>query len=341
MLKQHQITIKDIARALGISPSTVSRALKDHPDISEDTKAAVRRLADNVNYRPNALAVSLRQTHTNTIVIVIPEIVHHFFSTVIAGIDDEAFDRGYSTMICQTNEKQDREKMAVQTLLDKRVDGFLISLSKETCDTAHFRSILDNGIPLVFFDRICEEVESMRVTADDFEGARIATHHLIGRGCRRIAILRGNDNLLISRQRRDGYTTALREKGLEVIADFDLEADSPEAVHAIADKLITIAAEIDGLFAINDNTAIAAIKILQKNGYHVPDDICVIGFGDGPSAELVSPTLSTVEQKGYEIGREAARMLIDQIQSEVIPIDYETRIFTPTLHARESTARRI
>lgn len=338
-MKQHQITIKDIARALGISPSTVSRALKNHPDISEETKQQVRELAANVNYRPNAVAISLRQTRTNTLGIVIPEIVHHFFSTVISGIDDEAFEQGFSTMICQTNESREREKRAVLTLLDKRVDGVLVSVSKTTDDVSHLRAIQDNGTPIVFFDRICEQIESNRVTSDDYEGARIAVHHLVDVGCRRIAILRGSDHMLISRQRRDGYVAALREHGLEIREDFDIEADSAEGVRAAADKIITIATEIDGIFAINDDTAIAAIKLLQRNSYRVPDDIAVIGFGDGPSSELVSPTLSTVQQKGYEIGREAAQMLIAQVKSDLVEVDYETRIFTPVLRQRESTTR--
>lgn len=339
-MKPHPITIKDIARTLGISSSTVSRALKDHPDISEETKRQVKQLASSVNYRPNALALGLRKSKTNTIGVIIPEMVHHFFSTVISGIDDVAYSLGYNTMICQSNESEEREKRCLQTLLDSRIDGLLISISKNTKETEHFRQLIDDGVPVVFFDRVCEDIQSHRVITDDFEGARTATRHLIDIGCRNIAHLTGAPSLMISQQRKEGYMTALRETGLEVREDLIIEADSREAVYANSDKIITLAPEIDGIFAINDSTAIAAIHVLQKNGYNVPDDVAIIGFGDGPITEVVSPTLSTVEQKGYEMGSEAMRMLIRQIDEGTVGLDYETRVFTPILHPRESTRKK-
>lgn len=339
-MKPHPITIKDIARTLGISSSTVSRALKDHPDISEETKRQVKQLASSVNYRPNALALGLRKSKTNTIGVIIPEMVHHFFSTVISGIDDVAYSLGYNTMICQSNESEEREKRCLQTLLDSRIDGLLISISKNTKETEHFRQLIDDGVPVVFFDRVCEDIQSHRVITDDFEGARTATRHLIDIGCRNIAHLTGAPSLMISQQRKEGYMTALRETGLEVREDLIIEADSREAVYANSDKIITLAPEIDGIFAINDSTATAAIHVLQKNGYNVPDDIAIIGFGDGPITEVVSPTLSTVEQKGYEMGSEAMRMLIRQIDEGTVGLDYETRVFTPILHPRESTRKK-
>ncbi|MBR6252071.1 MAG: LacI family DNA-binding transcriptional regulator [Bacteroidales bacterium] len=339
MNKPHQVTIKDIARTLGISASTVSRALKDHPDISAETKRQVQQLASSVNYRPNTLALGLRKSKTNTIGIVIPEIVHHFFSTVISGIDDVAYNAGYNTMLCQTNESEERERSSIQNMIDMRIDGFLISVSKNTTQFDHLTNLATDGIPVVFFDRVCEGLPSNRVITDDFEGARIATRHLISQGCKRIAHLTSASSLIISKQRRDGYTTALREAGLEVNPDYIIEADSREAIIANSDKLITIAPEIDGLFAINDSTAITAIQLLQRNGYNIPRDIAVIGFGDGPLTEIVSPTLSTVEQKGYEMGAEAMRMLIRQMESGIINTEYETRVFTPILQPRESTRR--
>ena len=337
MNKPHQITIKDIARTLGISASTVSRALKDHPDISAETKQQVQQLASQVNYRPNTLALGLRKQKTNTIGIIIPEIVHHFFSTVISGIDDVAYSAGYNTMLCQTNESIERERNSIQNMVDMRIDGFLVSVSKNTSDYSHFQRLADDGIPIVFFDRVCPTMPSHRVVTDDFEGARIATRHLIEQGCRHIAHLTSTTSLTISNQRKDGYLTALREAGLSVCPEYIIEADSREAVMAQSDKIITIAPDIDGLFAINDSTAIAAIQLLQRNGYNIPHDIKVIGFGDGPLTEISSPTLSTVEQKGYEMGAEAMRMLIRQMESGIITTEYETRIFTPILHPREST----
>lgn len=339
-MKQHRITIKDIAKTLNISPSTVSRALKDHPDISAETKRQVKALASSVNYRPNALALGLRKAKTNTIGIIIPEIVHHFFSTVISGIDDTAHAAGYNTMICQTNESALRERTSIQTMLDKRIDGLLISISKETTKCEHLTSLCESELPIVFFDRVCDELPSHRVITDDFEGSRIATKHLIDIGCRRIVHLTGAPSLVISKQRLDGYKTALMEAGIPIDNSLIIEADSDKLIRNVEDQLITLAPDIDGVFAINDSTAIAAMKLFIKNGYSIPDDIAIIGFGDGPVNEVVSPTLSSVVQPGYKMGCEAMNMLLRQIESDIITLDYETHVFTPTLKVRESTKKR-
>ncbi len=338
-MKSHQITIKDIARTLGISASTVSRALKDHPDISPETKEQVKSFAQKVNYRPNALALGLRNSKTNTIGVIIPEIVHHFFSSVISGIEDVAYGKGYNVMICQTNESYQREVIDVQALIDNRVDGILISMSKNTLDHEHFQHILDNGIPLLFFDRVCESIESHRVIADDFQGARIATGHLIDKGCRRILHLAGPSHLLIGKNRKEGYIMALKERDLLVDESLIYKCDTREDVFLNGDKILSLAADIDGVFTVNDSTAIAVMQLLQLNGYRIPQDIAVIGFGDGPNATIAYPSLSTVEQKGYEIGQEAMRMLSVQIETELVEVAFETRIFTPVLHPRESTMR--
>ncbi len=338
-MKSRHITIKDIAKTLGISPSTVSRALSDHPDISPETKEQVRHLAESVNYRPNALALGLRQAKTNTIGIVVPEIVHHFFSTVLSGIDDAAYEAGYSTILCQTNENEEREKKCIQTLVDSRVDGLLISVSKTTNDISHLQAVAESDLPCVFFDRVCEQIESHRVVCDDFEGARLATHHLIDKGAHRIAICTGDNHLTISRDRTEGYKTALQEAGIQIEESLIIDCDSAPKVAQQADKITTIAAEIDGIFAVNDDTAIAVIKLLKANAYRVPEDIMVIGFGDSPQNTLVDPTLSSVEQKGYDMGRMSAQILIEQIEKGIIEVNFETRIFTPTLIERESTRR--
>lgn len=336
-MKSHQITIKDIARTLGISVSTVSRALKDHPDISPETKNTVRQLAESVGYRSNALALGLRKNRTFTIGVIVPEIVHHFFSTVISGIDDAAYAAGYNTIICQSNESCQREAINTQALIDNRVDGILASVNKSTTDPSHLQHVIDSGIPLVFFDRVCAGIDCHRVITDDFEGARIATNHLIATGCRRIMHLTGPDRLLISKSRRDGYCTAMREHGLDVDPDLIIECDSPEAVVEQLSAIVTRASEIDGIFAINDSTAIAAMQLLQSNGYSIPADVSVMGFGDGPLTEFVRPTLTTVEQKGYDIGFEATQILIRQIDKGLVNVDFETRVFTPKLHQRSST----
>ncbi len=335
-MKAHPVTIKDIAKTLEISVSTVSRALKDHPDISPATKNMVKAFAEKVNYRPNALALSLRQSKTFTIGIIIPEIVHHFFSSVIAGIEDLAYASGYKVIICQSNENVEREKVVLQALVDSRVDGVLVSLSKTTNDLSHFKALIDDEIPVVFFDRVPSELETDRVVADDFEGARIATNHLINIGRHNILHLAGPQNLLIGTNRKNGYLAALKERNISINDELILHCDSREATIELEKRILELAPKINGLFAVNDTTAITAMQILQRNGYRIPQDIAVVGFGDGPNADIAYPSLTTVEQKGFEIGKEASRLLlyrIDHTESS----DFHTTVLTPELKLRDST----
>jgi len=333
----HQVTIKDIAKTLGISASTVSRALKDHPDISPKTKQMVQAFAEKVNYRPNALALNLRRSKTNTIGIILPEIVHHFFSSVLSGIDKVAYSAGYNVMICQSNEDFKREVSDAQALLDNRVDGILMSLSKTTYELDHIRNIIDQGIPVVFFDRAPEEIKADKVLIDDFVGAKIATHHLMSIGCKKILHLAGPQHLAIGQRRKDGYKEALNENGIELNPNYVIKCDTRDDVFANAGKILQMANEIDGIFAVNDSTAIAVMQVLMKNDIKVPDHIAVIGFGDGPNATIAYPPLSTVEQKGSEMGKEAIQLLINQIENEESEHTPQTKILTPVLRIREST----
>ncbi len=333
---QNKLTIKDIAKKLGVSVSTVSRALKDHPDISEKTKALIRNFANEMNYRPNVLALSLRKQKSNTIGLIIPEIVHHFFSSVISGIEDLTYREGYNLIICQSNENQFRESTNLQTLIDHRVDGIIVSMSKSTTNFNHFKKAWEDGIPMVFFDRICDAIETDRVVMDDFEGGRLATEYLINKGCRNILHLAAAPNLLIGRNRRDGYIEALRQYSIPVRDKFILKCDTREEVLTMQNHILSLVSQIDAIFAVNDSTAIAVIQMLRRNGYKVPEDIRVIGFGDGPIATIVEPALTTVEQKGYDMGREAVRLLLQRLNNPNVPIDYQTRVFTPTIKVRDS-----
>lgn len=335
-MKSHPVTIKDIAKTLEISVSTVSRALKDHPDISPATKNMVKAFAEKVNYRPNALALSLRQSKTFTIGIIIPEIVHHFFSSVISGIEELAYASGYKVIICQSNEDCEREKVVLQALLDSRVDGILVSLSKTTRDFKHFQALLEDEIPIVFFDRVSLELATDRVVADDFEGARIATNHLINIGRTNILHLAGPQNLLIGANRKNGYLEALKERNVPVNEDFILHCDSREDTLELQPKILELAPHINGIFAVNDTTAITAMQILQRNGYRIPEDIAVVGFGDGPNADIAYPSLTTVEQKGFEIGKEASRLLLYRIDN-ASSNDFHTIVLAPDLKLRDST----
>jgi LacI family transcriptional regulator len=333
------VTIKDIARMLGISVSTVSRALKDHPDISADTKNKVTEIAGRLNYRPNALALGLKSSKSHTIGVIIPEIVHFFFSSVISGIEDLAYDEGYNVVVCQTNEMYERETMVARALLDHRVEGVLVSVAKTSMRFDHLTHFQDSGIPLVFFDRICPLIETDTVVVDDFKGALMATEHLIEIGCRNIVHLSAPENLLIGRFRKEGYCRALENHDIPVDPYNILLCDTAEKVAEKFCRILTRIELPDGIYAVNDSTAIAAIQEIKKAGLRIPEDIAVVGFGDGPLATISSPTLTTVEQNGYDIGYEATRFLLDRIAKSDNQLAARKKVFSPVLVKRESTAR--
>lgn len=331
-----QFSISDIARALGVSASTVSRALKDHPDISLDTRIRVQEYARQVNYRPNALALGLKQSRSNTLGIIVPEIVHHFFSSMISGIEDLAYSRGYRIMICQSNENYLREVVNVQALMDHRVDGLLISLSKKTTIFDHFAPAVESGIPLVFMDRICHEIDTDRVITDDFEGAYMATSHLIARGRRHIIHLAA-PQLVLGKQRTNGYYQALRDHHIPVREELVIHCDTPEMVYEKKAGILELAARADGIFAVNDFTAIAVMQVLQESGFEVPGNIALVGFGDDPIARIVRPALTTVEQKGYEMGKQAVEMLLERLEHPEMKTASRTKVFAATLIHRQSS----
>lgn len=310
------VTIKDIARELGISPSTVSKALKGHKDISLSTKNAVRELVEKWNYKPDPIALSLKGGQSKTIGVIVPEIVHYFFSTVISGIEDLAYDSGYHVMFCQSNESYEREVKAVETLLSSRVDGILVSVAKTTAKFDHLLSIMESGKPLVFFDRICEEIESDRVIVDDEAGAYEAVKHLIETGCRRIVHLSGPQNLKIGQGRKDGYIRALKEFNLHLHKKNIISCDTAMEARVIVPQLLSWAERPDGIFAVNDLTAAETMRIIKQHGYKVPQDISLVGFTSGMISDLTDPTLSSVEQHGYEIGKEAVRLLIARLEGK-------------------------
>src|ERR1035437_5922437 len=215
-MKKTQITIKDIGQALNISPSTVSRALKNHPDISQVTKDTVNKYAKDFNYKPNTLALSLRMSKNNTIGVIIPEIVHYFFSSILSGIEQIADQEGFNVILCQSSENYEKEVRNTQALIATRVSGILACLSKHTTNYDHFQEIIDSGIPLVFFDRICIDIHTDRVVVDDYAGAFAAVEYLIQTGCKRIAFYSSPFHLEISKNRKNGYMDALRKYSLKV-----------------------------------------------------------------------------------------------------------------------------
>jgi LacI family transcriptional regulator len=335
-MKSSQVTIKDIARELGISPSTVSRALKDHPDISQETKRLVNELAKKYNYKPNAIALSLRNQRSNVIGVVIPEIVHYFFSSVISGIEEVANANGYSVMISQSNEDFNREVAACETFLNGIIDGVLISVSKETNDYTHFHRFEEEGIPIVFFDRSVDEIQADRVIIDDFDGAYQATEHLIVQGRRKIVHFAGPQNRLIGQNRLNGYLKAMRDNGVVIDERLIIPCDTFQSALVETQKLIESGLKFDSIFTVNDFTAAGALKILLRNGYKVPDDIAVVGFGDDQTSLMVEPTLTTVNQPGFEIGKKAMEQLIRRI-TQTKPEPPVTELLKTQLIVRESS----
>jgi len=338
-MNKGNVTIKDIARELKISPSTVSRALKDHPDISPETKKMVNSLAEKWHYMPNPIALSLKGGNTRIIGVVIPEIIHYFFSTVISGIEDYANLRGYNVMICQSKETYEGELKSIETLVNSHVDGILVSISKLTRNMEHFHELRNKRIPVVFFDRVCEEIESDRVIVDDEEGSYKAVKHLILEGRKRIIHLSGPPNLLIAKGRIEGYIRALNEFRIPVNEENIVKCDVKDEADWIIPSLLKRNPRPDAFFCVNDFTAAQTLKIVKKQGLLVPDDIAIVGFTNGSISDLTDPEMTTVDQHGYEMGKEAARLLIDRIKDKSIP--YQTRVIPTELIIRGSTSKKI
>jgi DNA-binding LacI/PurR family transcriptional regulator len=335
-MNKENITIKDIARELGISPSTVSRALKDHPDISQATRDAVNDLAKKWNYKPNPIALSLKSGSSRTIGVIIPDIVHFFFSTIISGIEDIAYERGYNVMMCQSNEKWEHEVKNVQALVSARVDGILISVAKETTNFDHFRAVADKGLPLVFFDRIVEELDSDRVIVDDEVGAYNAVNHLLRMGKKRIMHLSGPLNLPIARLRIDGFKRALKEYRITPLPNDIIKCDTSEEATELLPKIFRGNPRPDAIFAVNDLTAVQALIIAKQMGLKVPEDVAIVGFTNSQIATLTEPGLTSVDQRGYEIGLEAAKLLLARIEDpERKP---QTKIISTELVVRGSSS---
>ncbi len=344
-MKFNQVTIKDIARELGISPSTVSRALKDHPDISVSTKKAVNELADKLNYQPNIVALNLRQKKTNTIGVIIPEIVHFFFSTVISGIEDVAYTAGYNVILAQSNESYQREITDMKALFNSRVDGMLLSISRETTNFDHIESIISKGVPIVFYDRMYNSPNSSKVIVDDYAGAKEAVNHLIEQGCKKIAHINGSPNLIISIDRFRGYTEALQENKLEVDEELIVNCQSGtfEEGKRAANKLLSQKNIPDAIFAGNDPMAMGAMMAIKEKGLKIPQDVAIVGFSNWFFGELMDPSLTTVDQPGFEMGQEAARLLIRQIEmkdKEDFDPQPETKILKTRLVIRNSSLKK-
>ncbi len=312
---KHQVTIKDIANKLGVSTSTVSRALKDHPDISVKTREAVKELAKILGYKPNMIALNLKHSRTNTIGVLVPEVEHYFFSSILNGIEEVAYKDNYSVMVFQSRESYMREVLIAQNFLTNRVDGVLASFSKNTHDFSHFEQIVDNEIPLVFFDREREEIHADSVIVDDYSGAYQAVKHLIREGSKRIAFYSAPQHLMIGKKRFEGYKSALEDSGIPFNSDLVYACDTFDEAIKISGSVLKKQDRPDAIFAVNDLTAIGAMKTAKKLGLKIPEDIRIVGFENSRSSWISEPELTTVDQFGYELGKKAAELLIKRIKS--------------------------
>lgn len=335
------ITIKDIAKTLNISKSTVSRALRDSSEISIETKKRVLELAQRLDYNPNPVALSLLNSQSNDIGVIVPEIANPFFAIVIAGIEDVAFAQGYHVIIYQSHDNFEREALNVRHIYNRRKDGLLVSMASNTEDYNHFKNLHDRGFPIVFFDRVCEEIDTHKVIVDDFEGAYSATEHLIQQGCEKIAHIAGPKHLLNSRRRLHGYKAALLDykqtidEQLIVYSDFN-----SKSAFEITQKLLSGHKKPDGIFASSDNIAIGCHSAIIKAGLSMPNDIALIGFSDLPFASLLNPPLSSVAQPAFEMGRSAAELLINLIKNPKEQFTPITNVLKTGLIIRGSSQRK-
>ena len=333
-----QPTIKDIAKKLGLSPSTVSRALNDHPDISKETKRRVQEISDELDYHPNSIAQSLQSKRSNIIGVVVPQVKHVFFAEIMAGITDIAHDAGYTVMICQSNDDYEREELNLKALISQHVAGLLISISQSTEGSEHFDQLIKRNIPIVFFDRVSDLVEASKVVVNDFEGALKAVEYLIQKGYRRIAHLGGPKFLNISKNRYNGYETALKKHGLPIDEELILHngLNEEHGVEGMLRLLEQVAVSPDAVFCVNDPVAIGAYTVIRKKGLQIPNDVALIGFSDNPIASLVDPPLTTVRQPAYDIGRRATELLLEQLKQDADDMHPRREVLKTELIIRQS-----
>jgi LacI family transcriptional regulator len=323
---------------MGVSVSTVSRALKNHPDISEKTRQAVKKLASELAYEPNLLAQSLVTRSTHTLGVIIPNLETTFFSSMLSGIQHVASAAGYRVVICQSDESHQTEVANVQALMNNMIDGLLICHSLKTESYDHLRVQMRRGIPIVQFYRVNTETDTSRVYTEDEAGALAITEHLISKQCRRIALLLGPQSLMISQQRKAGYRKALEQYGLKYDEKLVAYVDfTTEAVLATVDKWMKMSKPPDAIFSISDKSAVQIIQHLKKKNIQVPQQVCVAGFGNEYTGEIIEPQLTTYDVHTHQIGEAAARLLLDQIiDSTTQP---ESVVVKGNLVIRESTNR--
>ncbi len=334
-----RITLKKIAKEFGVSISTVSKALKDSHEISEETREKIQAFADFYHYKPNSLALQLRNQKTSVIGVVIPEIVHHFFSTVIDGIEQYANEKGYNVMVCISNESHDKEVSNFSFLTNGSVDGLIVSIARETQHNQnyeHYEALINDDFPIVLFDRVNEDLKCDKVIIDDVAGGYKATNHLIEIGSKRIALITTKDFLTVSSLRKEGYLKALLNAGYPINEDLIYYIDDKEDLYEQIKEVVEDINPPDAIIAVNEIYAATALKIAKRKGMVIPNDIAIVGFTSGLISEFTSPSLSAIVQHGTLMGRQAAELLINRIENKA-PVEFQKEVISPNLKIRKST----
>lgn len=334
-------TLKQIAKELGVSVSTVSKALNDSPEISEPTKLRVQEYAKLKNYKPNVIGLNLKNRSTRTIGVIIPNILNSFFAKVFTGIEKVADEKGYKVITCISNESLEKEISALEMLSNGTIDGFILSISEEAQKLHqynHFKSIINEGTPIVMFDRIADEVNCDKVVVDDYDSAIDATNHLIKTGCKKIALFSTIDNLSVGKLRVNGYRKALETNGIAIDENIIILTENNDEFDAKTADFFK-KNKVDAVFALDEHASVMAMKLGIKNGLKIPDELSVIGFADGVWSRRMTPSLSTVSQHGPEIGEVATKMLIDKLESKDEIYNHKTTIIKTELRKRESTKK--
>ena len=333
-----KITIKTIAKELGVATSTVSKALKDSHEISTETKERIQAYANYYNYKPNSLALQLRNQKTKVIGVILPKIVHHFFSTVIMGIEEGANEKGYHIMVCFSNESYKKEVETLKVLSNGSVDGLIVSIANETLknkDFDHFKELVSEEIPLVLFDRVVDEIQCDKVVVDDVGAGYKATKHLLENGRKKIALITTPNHVNVGALRRQGYEKALIEAYIKSDENLIVEVDENKDIKLQIAKIFEEG--IDGVFAVNEIYAANAMRVAKEKGLNVPNDISIIGFTDGLISEYSSPSITTIAQHGFTMGKQAVELLIERIEKESEVYKPRKIVISSDLKLREST----
>ena len=343
-MKFEAVTIKDIAKALGLSTSTVSRALRDSYEISPETKRVVIEYAQKINYQPNPIALSLKERKSRSIGIIVCEIANSFFSQVINGIESIANERGYNIIIAQSKESAERELVDLQFLASRSVDGLIISVATETNDFSFLKDLHQRGLPIVFFDRIVNEIETHKVISDNVKGSYEATKHLIEQGYKNIALVTSTEGLFITTERKAGYEAALKDHGFEVRPEYIQHCQHSgmikEEIEDAVNQLWKLKKKPDAIFAASDKLTTGVLRLLKAKKIKVPEQVGLIGYSNTDYSELIDPPLTVVKQPAFEIGEVAMELLLQMIESKRPITDFETRVLNTELVIRESTKRK-